>query len=225
MTLQLQLNNTTLEVKNFNNDFLLLRERNSSNKSLAQIGKAIYKRNFEFVEEVIVTEIEICLKLNQHFTPSNLESLRNLQLEEMQYFQSYLIPIYFHEHKDWREVEAVTHFSKQQIIEKLTATEFSISLFAFLPGFVYMDGLDPSLHVPRKAIPAKYIKANSLAIGGKYIGVYSLDSPGGWHVIGQLPIPLLQIPQLPPIRFNLGDKIRLKAIDKNEYNRLSLSQI
>ncbi len=219
----LQLATATLEVKNFNNDFLLLCSINPSNGNLAQIGKAIYKRDFDFVEEVIVTEVEICLKLNQHFTSSNLDLLQDLQLEEEQHLESHLIPVYFHEHEDWREVEATTHFSKQEIIEKLTSTEFSIAMFAFLPGFVYMDGLDASLHVPRKAVPAKYVKANSLAIGGKYLGVYSLDSPGGWHVIGQLPIPLLQIPELPPVRLHLGDKVRLRTIDKSEYHRLLFS--
>ena len=98
-------------------------------------------------------------------------------------------------------------------------------MFGFLPGFIYLDGLDASLHVPRKTIPSKYVKANSIAIGGKYIGLYSIDSPGGWQVIGQTPISILEIPQLPPVEMNLGDRIKLKAIDATEFENILQKKI
>ena len=74
--------------------------------------------------------------------------------------------------------------------------------------------------MPRKANPEKYVAANSLAIGGKYLGLYALDSPGGWNVIGKTPISMLQIPNLPPVAVNLGDKIKLQAISASEYEAL-----
>lgn len=223
MSTSLQLFNSSIEVSNYNNDFLILRA--TLNSELGQIGKAIFQQKFDFVDEVIVTEVEICLKLNANFDASKLEKLKNIEQGEGKAQKAYELPIYFNDHEDWAVVEKITGFSKEDIVSKLEATDFSIGMFGFLPGFLYIDGLDPSLHVPRKTVPSKYIKANSIAIGGKYLGLYSLDSPGGWHVIGQLAIPILEIPNLPPVTLNLGDKINLRSINKREYDELVEKQI
>ena len=98
-------------------------------------------------------------------------------------------------------------------------------MFGFLPGFIYLEGLNPSMHVPRKTIPSKYVKANSIALGGKYVGLYSIDSPGGWHVVGQIPISILKFTQLPPVEMNLGDKIVLHPIDQIEFEIILQKQI
>lgn len=210
--------NPTLIIKNFNNDFLILKSENQS--YLAEIGKSIFERKLDFVDEVIVTEVEICLKLNQNFRESKLKLLQKFKLGEESKKNSYQLPIYFNDHEDWENVESVTGFSKIEIIEKLVSTELSISMFGFLPGFMYLSGLDPSLHIPRKNIPSKYVQANSIALGGKYVGLYSIDSPGGWHVIGQIPISILKTTQLPPVDMNLGDQIKLQPIDKVEFENL-----
>ena len=218
MSILLQLFNTELEVNNYNDDFLLISA--PKKESLAKIGKAIFHRNFEFIDEVIVTEAEICLKLNALFLASNIDLLKDIEQEHAQTNISYKLPVYFGEHEDWHQVELIAGFSKQEVISKLVSSELSIAMFGFLPGFIYISGLAPSLHIPRKTVPAKYVEANSIALGGKYLGLYSLNSPGGWHVIGKLPIPILQIPQIPPVPLNPGDKIRLEAISEQEYESL-----
>ena len=146
--------------------------------------------------------------------------MQNFELGKTTKKTSYKLPIYFNDHEDWKNVELVIGFSKTEIIEKLVRTELSISMFGFLPGFMYLSGLDSSLHVPRKTVPSKYVKANSIALGGKYVGLYSIDSPGGWHVIGQIPISILNTSQLPPVDMNLGDLIKLDPIDKEEFENL-----
>ncbi len=210
--------NPILDIKNFNNDFLILKSENQS--YLTKIGKSIFDKKIDFVDQVIVTEVEICLKLNQNFHESKIELLQNFELGKTTKKTSYKLPIYFNDHEDWKNVELVIGFSKTEIIEKLVRTELSISMFGFLPGFMYLSGLDSSLHVPRKTVPSKYVKANSIALGGKYVGLYSIDSPGGWHVIGQIPISILNTSQLPPVDMNLGDLIKLDPIDKEEFENL-----
>lgn len=210
--------NPILEIKNFYNDFLILKSENQA--YLAAVGKAIFDKKLDFVDEVIVTEVEICLKLNQNFQESKIELLQNLELGKKSERRNYQLPVYFSEHEDWENVASVTGFSKTKIIEKLVAAELSIAMFGFLPGFLYLSGLDPSLQVPRKNIPSKYVKANSIALGGKYVGCYSVDSPGGWQVIGQTPVSILKKSQLPPVDINLGDQITLHPIDQMEYENL-----
>ncbi len=215
MSQLLRFDGVFVEVTNYNDDFLIL--RSAETPHLRKVGKAIFLRQFDFVEEVIVTEVEICLKLNAQFGPFKIGYLTDVQLGATHESRTYQLPVYFDQHEDWELIESSSGFSKNQVIQKLVEVEYTIAMFGFLPGFMYLDGLPASLQVPRKTIPAKYVEANSIAIGGKYLGLYALDSPGGWNVIGKTPIALLQIPELPPVVPNLMDKIRLVPIDQNTY--------
>ena len=187
---------------------------------LANSGKAIFEKQFDFVDEVIVAESEICLKLNPLFTQSDLDKLHSLTISSKQSSKTYKLPVYFEDHEDWNNVEKHTGNNRGTVIEKLLKTDFSVAMFGFLPGFIYLAGLDNLLHVPRKTIPSKYVEANTIALGGKYIGIYSVNSPGGWHVLGRIPIPLLDLSSLPPVVMNLGDQIRLEAINESRYQTL-----
>ncbi|MFD1314371.1 carboxyltransferase domain-containing protein [Namhaeicola litoreus] len=207
------------EINNFNNDFLLVRSKNTSD--LAQLGKTVFKQKFDFVDEVIVTEMEVCIKVNHLFSSSHLDHLKNIEYDKFDRHQTYQVPVLFTDHDDWKEIESFTGFNKSEIISKLLQSEFSVAMFGFLPGFTYLNGLDKNLQVPRKAVPAKYVEANSLAIGGKYLGLYAIDSPGGWHVIGKTPISLLEIESLPPISINPGDRIVLNEIDQTEFKSMT----
>ena len=219
MSKYLQLADKQLIINNFNNDFLLVKSQNQ--EVLAGFGRAVFEGKFDFIEEVIVTEMEVCLKLNRHFEHEKLQLLKDLNITQTTPVKTYELPVCFHQHDDWKAIEEHTNLSKNEFIERLLKQEFSVAMFGFLPGFVYLNGLDTSLHIPRKTIPSKYVEANSLAIGGQYLGIYSLPSPGGWHVIGHLPIPILEIPNVPPVKFNLKDKIRLKKIDEEAFIRLN----
>lgn len=219
----LHLHNSEFKVQNFNNDFLLIHATEEG--TLSTLGKLIYEKKFNFIDEVIVTEREICLKLNAFFDDSKTDLFTSLQPTSHQPTKTYRLPIYFSDHEDWQGVSTATGLSKEEIIHQLLATDFTVAMFGFLPGFIYLDGLPKALHVPRKSVPAKYVKANSVAIGGKYLGLYALDSPGGWHVIGQVPVSILQIPQLPPLPLNLEDQIKCVQITSEEFTQINAQQL
>jgi KipI family sensor histidine kinase inhibitor len=80
-------------------------------------------------------------------------------------------------------------------IEKLTGLDvasihksgpYVVETMGFAPGFAYLTGLDPRLHVPRKKTPRTRVPAGSIGIAGPYTGVYPFDSPGGWNIIGRV---------------------------------------
>ena len=223
MSTFLQIGTARLNICNYNNEFLILNSEDRA--TLKMFGKTIFEKQFDFIDDVIVTEVEICLKINSNFNYSKLGLLQNIKLDMGVKVGVYKMPVYFKDHDDWYKVETVTGFSKAEIIAKFKVTNFSIAMFGFLPGFLYLEGLESSLHIPRKPIPAKYIQANSLAIGGRYLGLYTLDSPGGWHVIGQTPLSILQMSKLPPVLLNLGDKFKLCPIEKDEYTYLLARQL
>jgi len=221
MSKSTQLLDNQLQIENYNNDFLLV--KSNGDVPFSSFGKAIYERHFSFIRQVIVTEKEICLQLHSSFKETDIEQLSLLTEASNSSSQNFKLPVYFNENEDWKVVIKHTGLSKEEIIKKLTSQKFPVAMFGFLPGFIYLNGLDKTLHVPRKTVPSKYVEAGSIAIGGKYLGLYGLDSPGGWHVIGKMPISLLQIPDLPPLKINLGDTVSLYSVDEKAFRELSKS--
>jgi KipI family sensor histidine kinase inhibitor len=215
---KLLLAENNIDIRNFNNDFLLIRSEDSN--SLMSLGSAIFEMKYHFVQEVIVAEREICLALNDAFIEEDIDKLRGLNKLPIHESIEVELPVFFNDHEDWNEVESISGLSKNEFIERIANTTFKVQMFGFLPGFIYLDGLDKNLHIPRKAIPSKYVEANSIAIGGQYLGLYPLDSPGGWHVIGKTPVSILELNKLPPVSVNLGDRVKIKVIDKESYKRM-----
>lgn len=101
-----------------------------------------------------------------------------------------------------------------------SGAEYRVHLLGFIPGFPYLSGLDPRLHTPRRAVPRTSVPAGSVAIGGGQAGIYPLDSPGGWHLIGRTPLRLFDPRRPDPALLRPGDRIRFVAVDAAEYRRL-----
>lgn len=80
-----------------------------------------------------------------------------------------------------------------QVIELHTAPTYTVRMMGFSPGFPYLDGLDPRLHLPRRASPRTRIAPGTVAIGGAHAGIYSVASPGGWHLLGHTDWPLFNL--------------------------------
>ena len=197
-----------MRLENFNDDFVLIHtERGTA------FGRMLLDRTPDFAREVLVTETEICLPLRRPFTPADADWVRaqfaRLKPSEATPVTTRQLPLTFTDHADWTAVEDHSGLSRTAVERLLTETEFQLAQFGFLPGFVYLTGLPNALQVPRKATPARHVAAGSVAIGGKYLGVYPTDSPGGWHVIGRVTTPIFQPDRLPPVAWQLGDTVRL----------------
>ena len=85
---------------------------------------------------------------------------------------------------DLDDVAAAAGLSTDEVVTRHLAGDYIVAMLGFLPGFGYLRGLDPRLHLPRRATPRPRIEAGSVAIGGPYSGVYPFASPGGWHLLG-----------------------------------------
>ncbi|MGZ0709499.1 5-oxoprolinase subunit B family protein [Coraliomargarita sp. W4R53] len=71
-----------------------------------------------------------------------------------------------------------------QVIERHSAPIYTVRMMGFSPGFPYLEGLDPRLHLDRRNSPRNRIEPGTVAIGGSHAGIYSVASPGGWHLLG-----------------------------------------
>ncbi len=110
--------------------------------------------------------------------------------------------------------------SVEEVIELHSSRDYLIYMLGFLPGFTYLGGLDERLHTPRLANPRIRIPAGSVGIGGSQTGIYPLDSPGGWQLMGMTPVRTYDPSREVPILVEAGDYIRFVPVDEEEYNRI-----
>ncbi|SHN30844.1 inhibitor of KinA [Cyclobacterium lianum] len=113
--------------------------------------------------------------------------------------------------------------SHPSFVKKHTAPAYLLYFYGFLPGFMYLGGLDKDLHVPRKSRPDRKIEKGSVAIGGGQTGIYPMASPGGWYQVGASPVEFFQEGKL-KLPFRPGDRIRFEAIGQDAYSRIREKQ-
>jgi inhibitor of KinA len=94
--------------------------------------------------------------------------------------------------------------------------DYLVHAIGFTPGFPYLGGLHESLRTPRLDTPRQRVPAGSVAIGGSQTGVYPVDSPGGWHIIGRTPIVLFSPHKEPAALLKPGDHVRFRVISAAE---------
>jgi 5-oxoprolinase (ATP-hydrolysing) subunit B len=109
------------------------------------------------------------------------------------------------------DLEAAAHalkLSSAQLVRAHAAPLYEVACLGFLPGFPYLVGLPPELHLPRLAEPRLRVPAGSVGIGGAQTGVYPLASPGGWHLLGRTDQRLFDPSQTPATWLLPGDRLR-----------------
>lgn len=121
---------------------------------------------------------------------------------------------------DIENIAANAGLSVEEVIKIHSSRDYLIYMLGFLPGFCYLGGLDERIHTPRLANPRIKINAGSVGIGGSQTGIYPLDSPGGWQLMGMTPVKTYDPDREVPILVEAGDYIRFVPIDEDEYKRI-----
>lgn len=105
----------------------------------------------------------------------------------------------------------------KDVIRIHAAPVYHVFMIGFTPGFPYLGGLDSRLFTPRRDTPRIRVLAGSVGIADRQTGIYSLDSPGGWQIIGRSPLKLFDPNRNPPALLHAGMSIRFRPINKDEY--------
>jgi len=96
-----------------------------------------------------------------------------------------------------------------------------VYFLGFSPGFVYLGGLPETLHTPRLATPRPSIAGGSVGIAGSQTGIYPVNSPGGWRLIGRTPMRMFDPDATPPTRLQPGDRMKFAVIDRGKFEEFS----
>ncbi len=118
---------------------------------------------------------------------------------------------------DLKALAKAKGLSVDAITEKHAAQSYRVFMIGFLPGFAYMGKVDDRLASPRLASPRKHVPAGSVGIAGNQTGIYPLDSPGGWNIIGRTPAKLFDPESESPTLLQPGDEVTFMPISKEAY--------
>jgi KipI family sensor histidine kinase inhibitor len=109
---------------------------------------------------------------------------------------------------------------RDEFILRHTAPDYRVFMIGFMPGFVYLGGLDTGLHAPRRHSPRTRTPVGSISIGGQQTAISSVEAPSGWHLLGRTPVHNFAVGRTPPILIETGDSVCFEAINVEHFNAL-----
>ena len=117
-----------------------------------------------------------------------------------------------------KEYSKEISLTKNEIVQLHSSKTYYLHMYGFLPGFMYLGGLDSKLQISRKTIPSRRVLKGSVAVGGSQTGIYPSDSPGGWYVIGNTPINLFDASNLnQPVAIPESNYVKFTPVSIEEY--------
>lgn len=122
---------------------------------------------------------------------------------------------------DLSDVAAHNQLTPEEVISIHTSKPYLIYMLGFSPGFPYLGGMSEQIACPRLATPRAMVLKGSVGIAGEQTGVYPIESPGGWRIIGRTPLPLYQPKAEIPILLQAGDYVRFVAIEPKEFDDIA----
>lgn len=130
------------------------------------------------------------------------------------------IPVYYDSEQQWdlADVAKRCNMSMNEVIKQHSAQTYHGYALGFTPGFCYLASLPASLHVPRKASPRTKVPKGAVAIAEQQSAIYPIESPGGWHIIGQTPLPMYESKNGQfSATINVGQNVQFYPISKAEF--------
>ena len=118
---------------------------------------------------------------------------------------------------DLNTISIARKISVEEIIALHSGKKYRIYMIGFLPGFAYMGEIDEKIRMPRLSQPRFKIEAGSVGIAGKQTGIYPVESPGGWQIIGRTPISIFNNTSEDPVLFQPGDEVQFYSITEDEF--------
>ena len=163
-------------------------------------------------------------------TAAELKQIVSLHLEQLDLCQQtpaslWRLPVCYEEKfaPDLKDVVRKTNLTPDEVIALHTSRILEVAIMGFLPGLGYLTGVDNALHLPRRSEPRTFVPQGSVGLAMDQTVIYPLNSPGGWNLIGRMPIPLFDQKRENPILFSAGDRVSFYAVNADKYEELAAS--
>lgn len=108
----------------------------------------------------------------------------------------------------------------EEVIRIHTSTAYQIYMMGFTPGFPYLGGMSEKIAAPRLEKPRTSIPAGSVGIAGTQTGLYPVESPGGWQLIGRTPLKVFNPASGSPFLYSAGDFLQFEAVSASDYEKI-----
>ena len=118
---------------------------------------------------------------------------------------------------DLHDVATAHGLTVEEVAALHSQARYSVRMIGFSPGFPYLAGLPAELTTPRRATPRLKVAPGSVAIGGAQTGIYSLETPGGWNIIGRTPLAMFRPDLNPPSLLRAGDHVTFVPISVDQF--------
>jgi KipI family sensor histidine kinase inhibitor len=122
---------------------------------------------------------------------------------------------------DLEKVAEYLHLTSEEVIRLHCSKPYFIYMIGFMPGFPYMGELPDALITPRLKTPRLSVAAGSVAIAQKQTGIYPVESPGGWQILGRTPVRLFNPEKEPPALLRMGNLVQFYPISEKEFHELN----
>jgi len=198
------------------------------NKKIRMLTKVINEKIGDDIVDIIPAYHNIlinfdCLKTNSRIFYNKVKKIVATPLNEQTYkIEVVEIPVCYEKpfSLDIEDVCKINNMSKEELIKRHTSPEYLVYMIGFTPGFPYLGGMDNSISTPRKKQPRTSIPAGSVGIAGSQTGIYPIESPGGWQIIGQTPYNLFDPYREPAVLIEAGQYIKFRSISKGEFESI-----
>ena len=205
-----------------------------TNNKVFDLFHKLKNNNFYFIEDIVPAYSSIALFYDLKPVQNKYQSLVNSFESVKQLVESVLkedlktsksparkikIPVCYADKfaLDIQEIAKEKNITVDEIIRIHTSKTYKIYMIGFLPGFPYMGEVDEKIAMPRRSVPRISIPQGSVGIAGVQTGIYPLDSPGGWQIIGKTPYQLFNKEKEEPVLLQPGDEIQFFSISEDEF--------
>jgi len=201
------------------------------NRRVHAVARNLADRNFPGIGETISSYCSLLVYydpflLSRSQAASRIEEVLRGPIAEEESFQTVKeVPVLYGGAwgPDLAMVAQWNNLSAEEVVKLHTAETFLVYVVGFSPGFAAMGTVPEKIRAPRLSSPRTKVPAGSVGIGGAQTGIYAVESPGGWQLIGRTPLKLFDLHSHPPSFFQAGDYARFYPIGEKEFLEIAAS--
>lgn len=199
------------------------------NRKIRALNYWFEKMNFNEIIEIIPTYTTVLIVYDPLKTTYDqlVEKLKDIEkhIDEIKLPTPeviYIPTLYGGEHGlDLNHVAEHNGLTTQQVIDIHSSQNYLVYMIGFTPGFPYLGGMSEKIATPRLKIPREKTPERSVGIAGNQTGIYPIDSPGGWQIIGRTPLKLFDPERSPSVLLKAGQYIKFQPVSEKEYETIS----